>query len=54
MKQLIAVAVVWVYSAAVTLLILKLIDVTIGLRVEEREEVLGLDSSQHGEVAYQL
>jgi ammonium transporter, Amt family len=54
MKQLIAVAVVWVYSAVVTLLILKLIDVTIGLRVEEREEVLGLDSSQHGEVAYQL
>ena len=54
MKQLVAVAVVWVYSAVVTLLILKLIDVTIGLRVEEREEVLGLDSSQHGEVAYQL
>jgi ammonium transporter, Amt family len=54
MKQLIAVAAVWVYSAVVTLLILKLIDITIGLRVEEREEVLGLDSSQHGEVAYQL
>src|SRR3954469_20033459 len=54
LKQLVAVAAVWVYSAVVTLLILKLIDVTIGLRVEEREEVLGLDSSQHGEVAYQL
>src|SRR5919199_1238478 len=53
-KQLIAVAVVWIYSAAVTWIILKLIDVTIGLRVEEREEVLGLDSTQHGEVAYQL
>jgi Amt family ammonium transporter len=53
-KQIVAVAVVWVYSAGVTWLILKLIDVTIGLRVEEREEVLGLDSSQHGEVAYQL
>jgi ammonium transporter, Amt family len=53
-KQAIAVAVVWVYSAAVTWVILKLIDVTIGLRVEEREEVLGLDSTQHGEVAYQL
>src|SRR4051812_17366876 len=51
--QLIAVAVVWVYSAAVTWLILKVIDVTVGLRVEEREEVLGLDSTQHGEVAYQ-
>ncbi len=53
-KQAIAVAVVWVYSAAVTWLILKVIDVTVGLRVEEREEVLGLDSTQHGEVAYQL
>jgi Amt family ammonium transporter len=53
-KQLVAVAVVWVYSAGVTWLILKVIDVTIGLRVEEREEVLGLDSTQHGEVAYQL
>jgi Amt family ammonium transporter len=52
--QLIAVVVVWVYAAVVTWLILKLIDVTVGLRVEEREEVLGLDSSQHGEVAYQL
>jgi Amt family ammonium transporter len=52
--QIIAVAVVWIYSAVVTFLILKLIDVTIGLRVEEREEVLGLDSTQHGEVAYQL
>jgi ammonium transporter, Amt family len=53
-KQLIAVVVVWIYSGVVTWLILKLIDVTIGLRVEEREEVLGLDSTQHGEVAYQL
>src|SRR3954453_13598399 len=34
MKQLIAVVVVWIYSAAVTWVILKLIDVTIGLRVE--------------------
>src|SRR5581483_3252384 len=54
LKQLAAVVVVVVYASAVTWLILKLIDVTIGLRVEEREEVLGLDSSQHGEVAYQL
>jgi ammonium transporter, Amt family len=53
-KQLIAVVVVWAYSAGVTWLILKLIDVTIGLRVEDGEEVLGLDTTQHGEVAYQL
>ena len=37
-----------------TLIILKIVDVTIGLRVPEQEEVLGLDTTQHGEVAYQL
>jgi Amt family ammonium transporter len=50
--QFIAVAVVGLYSAGATWLILKLIDLTVGLRVEEKEEVLGLDASQHGEVAY--
>ena len=41
-------------DGAATFVILKLIDMTIGLRVPEREEVLGLDSSQHGELAYRL
>ena len=27
---------------------------TVGLRVPEQEEVLGLDTTTHGEVAYQL
>jgi Amt family ammonium transporter len=54
LKQLAAVAVTWVYAGALTWIILKLIDITIGLRVEEKEEVLGLDTTQHGEVAYQL
>ena len=53
-KQFVAVAVSWVFAGGMTFLILKLIDVTIGLRVPEQEEVLGLDVSQHGEVAYQL
>lgn len=35
-----------------TLAILKLVDVTIGLRVTEEEEVQGLDLSQHGEEGY--
>jgi ammonia channel protein AmtB len=30
------------------------VDAVIGIRVPEAEEVLGLDSTQHGEVAYQL
>ena len=36
----------------ITWLLGKLVDVTIGLRVKEHEEVVGLDLSQHGERAY--
>jgi Amt family ammonium transporter len=35
-----------------TLAILKVVDVTIGLRVPEEHEVIGLDLSQHGEEGY--
>jgi Amt family ammonium transporter len=35
-----------------TLLILKVVDLTIGLRVSEDEEVQGLDLTQHGEEGY--
>jgi Amt family ammonium transporter len=51
--QAIAVAVVAVYAAAVTWILLKVIDITIGVRVSEDEEQRGLDLSQHGESAYQ-
>ena len=52
-KQLLAVGVTWVYSGGVTYLLIKLVDLLVGLRVAEQDEVLGLDASQHGEVAYQ-
>ena len=52
--QLVAVGATWLYAAVVTAVIVKLIDVTIGFRVKEHEESLGLDASQHGEIAYQL
>lgn len=54
LKQAVAVVAVVTFTAVVTWIILKVIDVTIGLRVPEQEEVLGLDSTTHGEVAYQL
>jgi Amt family ammonium transporter len=54
LTQFIAVAVSWVYACGMTFVILKAIDAVIGLRVPEEEEVLGLDTSQHGEVAYQI
>src|SRR5205807_8035835 len=50
--QLLAVAAAWAYSAAGTFVILKIVDRFVNLRVEEEEEVLGLDLSQHGEPAY--
>ena len=52
--QLIAVGATWVYAAIVTTVIIKVIDLTIGMRVKESDESLGLDRSQHGEIAYQL
>jgi Amt family ammonium transporter len=50
--QFIAVAATVAYAFVVTYVLAKLIDATIGLRVSEEEEYVGLDISQHGEVAY--
>jgi Amt family ammonium transporter len=41
-----------VFSITVTAIIVKFIDMTIGLRVSDEEEVQGLDLSQHSEVGY--
>src|SRR5215467_5451275 len=51
-NQLVGIAIAWVIAIVGTLIILKLVDVTIGLRVSEEEEVQGLDLSQHGEEGY--
>jgi Amt family ammonium transporter len=51
-KQAIAVGAVLAYSFVVTLIIGKLIDLTIGFRVSEEEEVTGIDSAQHLETGY--
>jgi Amt family ammonium transporter len=53
-SQLIAIVVTVVYSFVVTAIMLKAIDKTIGLRVDEESEVVGLDISQHGESGYTL
>jgi len=54
LKQTVAVGAVAAFTAVVTWVILKFVDITVGLRVPEQEEVLGLDTTTHGEVAYQL
>lgn len=43
-----------VYSVVVTFIILKFVDLVIGLRVSEEEEVQGLDLTQHSEIGYSL
>ncbi len=50
--QIVAVAVTWVFSLVVTFILLKIIDVAMGLRVNQEGEVRGLDLSQHGEEGY--
>ncbi|MEZ4410084.1 MAG: ammonium transporter [Polyangiales bacterium] len=51
-KQLLGVLAAGAYSAVLTYGILKLVDKVIGLRVDEEEELEGLDASQHGESGY--
>jgi Amt family ammonium transporter len=51
-KQLVAIGATWGYSFVVTFMILKVLDLVMGLRVSEEEELAGLDVSQHGERAY--
>jgi len=50
--QCAAVGVTVVYSAAATLVICKVVDLLVGLRVTERDELIGLDLTQHHEAAY--
>jgi Amt family ammonium transporter len=51
-KQLVAIGATLVFSLIVTMLIVKLVDAVIGMRVAEEEEISGLDLTQHAEVGY--
>jgi ammonium transporter, Amt family len=54
LNQATGVAIAWVLAAVGTLALLKLVDLTVGLRVSEENEVEGLDLSLHGEEGYSL
>ena len=41
-----------VYSAVLTFILFKVVDKIVGLRVTKEEEAMGLDITQHGEMAY--
>ncbi len=50
--QIIGTGAAIIYAFVLTFLLAKIVDITIGLRVTEEEEYVGLDLSQHGESAY--
>jgi len=52
--QAVAVIVTLVFCFVGALVLLKVVDAVVGLRVYEEDEVVGLDLSQHGETAYTL
>ncbi len=51
-EQLLANVVTIIFSFIVTFAILKVLDVTMGIRVSEEEEATGLDLAEHAETAY--
>lgn len=53
-NQLIGIAISWVVAIVATFVILKVVDMAIGLRVSKEDELVGLDLSQHGEEGYNL
>jgi len=52
LNQLVGVVIAWAIAVVGTLVILKIVDVTVGLRVTQDQEIEGLDLSQHGEEGY--
>jgi len=54
LHQMMAVVITWAIAAIGSLIILKVVDAIVGLRVSEEEEYEGLDLSQHGESGYNI
>jgi Amt family ammonium transporter len=52
LNQFVGVAIAWVLGVVGTLILLKIVDKLVGLRVTEEQETQGLDLSQHGEEGY--
>ena len=50
--QIVATLITIVFAAAVSFVLLKILDAVMGLRVSEQDEIQGLDLSQHGEEGY--
>jgi Amt family ammonium transporter len=53
-NQMVGILFAWIFALAGTVVILKVVDMTTGLRVTEEQEVEGLDITLHGEEGYNL
>lgn len=53
-NQLIGVGISWAVAIVGSFIILKIVDVVVGLRVTSEQETMGLDLSMHGEEGYNL
>jgi Amt family ammonium transporter len=54
LHQVVAVGATIAYAVVATFVIVKVVDVILGIRVKPADEALGLDLAAHGEVAYQV
>jgi Amt family ammonium transporter len=52
--QLVGIALAWTFALVGTIVILKVTDLVVGIRVKEDQETEGLDLTEHGEEAYNL
>ena len=52
--QIISIIVTAVYAFVVSIILAKILDKTIGIRVNEKEEIEGLDANLHNESGYRL
>jgi len=52
--QVVGIAMAWAFAGVGTIVLLKLTDLVVGVRVREEQEIEGLDLTEHGEEAYNL
>ena len=52
--QFVSVVATWGYCFVVSIILFKVVDLMVGIRVSQDDESKGLDVSQHSEVGYQL
>ena len=51
--QLVAVGATILFAVSATFVIVKVVDVILGIRVSAKDEEMGIDLATHGEAAYQ-